>query len=89
MGKDEKGAYRNSVLSVQYFCKLKTALKIVFFFFFFCAALCTLQDLSSLTRDHIQSSAVEARNPNHGTTRECLKQSICLKSTDCLTYSYC
>ena len=27
MGKDEKGAYGNSVLSVQYFCKLKTALK--------------------------------------------------------------
>ena len=39
-------------------------------FFFFLAAPCSLQDLSSPTRDWIQATAVKAPHPNHWTDRE-------------------
>ena len=38
--------------------------------FFFLATLCSLQDLSSLTRDRTWAMAVKAPSPNHWTTRE-------------------
>ena len=42
----------------------------VVFFFFLLAILCSLQDLSSLTRDRTWAMAVKAPSPNHWTTRE-------------------
>ena len=44
--------------------------KFSFFFFFFLATLCGLWDLSPLTRDWIQATAVKVPSPNHWTARE-------------------
>ena len=43
---------------------------------FFWATLCSLQDLSSPTRDSTRAVAVKAWNPNHWTTREFPTQTV-------------
>ena len=40
----------------------------------FFSPLCSLQDLSSLTRDWTWATAVKTLNPDYGTTRECPKK---------------
>ena len=42
----------------------------LFYFIYLLAALCGLQDLSSLTRDCAWTMAMKARNPNHEAIRE-------------------
>ena len=62
MGKKGKNSLKHTyILCVNYTFKLFIILIIEFFFFW----LCSLWELSSLTRDWTGAMAMKAQNPNH------------------------